>query len=40
MNQRKLQGKLYKGTPFNYLKGSLEDKARIQDLQSELEDNS
>jgi len=26
------KGKVYKGTPFNYLKGSVEDKARVQEI--------
>ncbi len=33
MNMKAPQkGKLFKGTPFQYLKSSVEDKSRIQDL--------
>lgn len=39
-NRAQSKGKLYKGTPFAYLKSSVEDKARIQDLMSTLEDNN
>ena len=34
------KGKLFKGTPFGYLKTSVEDKARLQDLMSALEENN
>ena len=34
------KGKLFKGTPFGYLKTSVEDKARIQDMMSALEENN
>ena len=36
----KAKGKIYKGTPFQYLKGSMEDKGRIQELHAVLEDNN
>jgi hypothetical protein len=34
------KGKLFKGTPFGYLKTTVEDKARLQDLMSALEENN
>lgn len=33
-------GKLFKGTPFDYRKSNLEDKAKISELQAQLEDNN
>lgn len=32
------QGKLYKGTPYQYRKNNLEDKAKIAELSAQLED--
>jgi hypothetical protein len=40
MNLGPPRGKLFKGTPFGYLKTTVEDKARLQDLMSALEENN
>ena len=40
MNLGPPKGKLFKGTPFGYLKTTVEDKARQQDLMSALEENN